>query len=51
MLLILAVALVIGGLLTNGLASALLFYLGALATCSAATTAMPYGAGLTEHHQ
>jgi hypothetical protein len=51
MLLILAVSLVIAGLVTDGLVSALLLYLGALAVCSAATRALPYGAGLAEHHQ
>jgi 4-hydroxybenzoate polyprenyltransferase len=51
MLLILALALVIAGLLTNGLVSALLLFLGLLAACSAGTRAMQYTAGLAEHHQ
>ena len=50
-LLMLAIALVIGGLLTDALVSALLLFLAVLAASSAATAAMPYGSGLAEHHQ
>jgi hypothetical protein len=47
-LLILAVAIAIGGLLTDGLVSALLLFLSLLALCLAATTAMAYTAGLAD---
>jgi hypothetical protein len=48
---IVAITLVIGGLMTGGLVSAVLLFFAVLAAFSAVTTAMPYGFGLAEHRQ
>jgi hypothetical protein len=41
----------IAGVALGGLAGSVLVVVGLIATCSAATAAMPYGGGLTEHRQ
>ena len=49
--LVAAVASMIVGVVVGGLAGALLLLFSIIALCSAATAAIPYGGGLSEHRQ
>lgn len=49
--LVAAVALVAAAAATGGLLGAVLALLALIAACSAATTALPYGYGITQHRQ
>jgi hypothetical protein len=49
--LVAAVASMIVGVVVGGLAGVLLVMFSLIAACSAATAAIPYGRGLTEHRQ
>jgi hypothetical protein len=49
--LLLAVVLLGAAAVVSGLAGAALALAGLIAACSAATTALPYGYGITQHRQ
>jgi hypothetical protein len=49
--LVAAAALLGGAAATGGLVGAVLALLGLIAICSAATTVLPYGYGITQHRQ
>ena len=49
--LVASVASMVAGVIVSGIAGVLLVMFSLIAACSAATTAIPYGGGLSEHRQ